>query len=224
MSEVSVLHRRLYGTGQAAHLLHLPAQTVRRWLDGYDRGAQHYEPVVRDSSTGEDVVTWGEFVELGLLREYRSRRVSLQKLRVVVQGLKAELGVPYPLAHVQPYVSGLDLVMRLQKTEGVPQELWMVMTRGGQLELTPMAQAFYEKVDFDADIAAGLSPEGRGSAVVISPEHGFGMPTVRGRNVRTEVLSELWMAGEPMTFIAQSHGLTVDEVEAALRYEGRSAA
>ncbi len=224
MAEVSVLHRQLYGTSQAAGLLHLPVATVRRWLDGYDRGLLHYEPVVREATTGNDVVTWGEFVELGFLREYRRHRVSLQKLRVVVQALKVELGVPYPLAHVQPYVSGRDLVMQVQEAEGLPQQLWLVVTRGGQLELTPAAQAFYEKVEFVAETAVRLSPDGRGSAVIISPEHGFGMPTIRGRNVRTEVLSELFQAGESMDFIAHSHGLAVSEVEAALRFEGRTVA
>ena len=41
-----------------------------------------YAPVIRPEPTGDDLVTWGEFVELGYLREYRRKGVPLQRLRL----------------------------------------------------------------------------------------------------------------------------------------------
>jgi hypothetical protein len=53
-------------------VLGLHGGTAKRWIDGYDTGGKHYDPVVREQTTCEDAVTWGEFVETRLLSEYRS--------------------------------------------------------------------------------------------------------------------------------------------------------
>lgn len=221
MAKITVLDRELYGVAQAADLLGLEPVKVRRWLDGYDRKGVHYDPVVRLETTGRDTVTWGEFVELGYLREYRKRKVSLQRLRNVVDHLRDEMGVPYPLAHYRPYTAGRDLVMRVQEETKLPQDLWMVVPRNGQLELAPMANEFYKKVEFVEDIAGLLRVDGEDSDVVIDPRRGFGMPTIRDRGIRTEVLYELFRAGDTMDDIAEGYELTPRRVEDALRFESK---
>ncbi len=218
---VTVLQRPMYGVGQAAGLLELPTDTVRRWLDGYERQGVHYAPVVRVEPTGEDIVTWGEFVELGYLREYRRKKVPLQQLRVVIDRLRDAYGVPYPLAHVKPYVAGRALVLQVQEEAGLPEALQMVTIVGDQLLLAEPAQMFYDKVEFAEEIAVALRPMGKKSSVELSPERAFGMPAVVGRNVRTEVLYELWQAGEPVDDIAEGYDLEPVQVEDALRYESR---
>ena len=53
--------------------------------------------------------------------------------------------------------------------------------------------------------------------IVIDPEIRFGRPTVKG--APTDVLVERWRAGDRCIELAEDYGLTVDEVEEALRYE-----
>lgn len=101
---VSVLGRPLYSVSEAARLLEIPSQKLRRWLDGFTVRGQFYPPVIRPEQTGSDDVTWAELVEAGFLRDYRVRRVSLQKLRPVVDEMRRAFGVPYPLAHFKPLV------------------------------------------------------------------------------------------------------------------------
>ena len=72
---VSILERPVYGVTEAAGLLGLRADRTRAWLDGYERRGVRYPPVVRSDATGDDIVTWGEFVELGYLREYRRKGI-----------------------------------------------------------------------------------------------------------------------------------------------------
>ena len=45
--------------------------TLHYWLEGGTRRGRTYAPVVREQPTGSRAVTWAEFVEAGLLREYR---------------------------------------------------------------------------------------------------------------------------------------------------------
>ncbi|MFB9743245.1 hypothetical protein ACFFOU_19225 [Pseudonocardia sulfidoxydans] len=66
MEETSaeLLNRPVYGMSQAARLLGLRTDGLRRWIDGYERRGKAYAPVIRERSTGVDTVTWGEFVEV----------------------------------------------------------------------------------------------------------------------------------------------------------------
>lgn len=213
-----LLERPLYSMSEAARLLALPPGTVRRWVDGYDRRGVSYPPVIRTERTGNDEVTWGEFVETGYLREYRRKKVSLQYIRPVVDGLRREYGTPYPLAHFRPFVSeNRRLVLALQEDAHVPRQLHMVEYRSGQLLLAPEAEAFLDKIEFDGDLAHRMHPGGSASPVVIDPRRSFGVPTIRG--IRTEILTELFLAGETIQDIASWHDLSEEEVQAAIRWE-----
>lgn len=224
---VALLERPVYGMSQAARLLSLRTDSLRRWVDGYERAGVTYAPVIREERTGADAVTWGEFVEAGYLREYRARRVSLQYLRPVIALLRKELGVRYPLATLKPYTSGRQLALEVQRAVGLDPSLNIVILgRDGSLQLADPAQAFVEKVDFarqgDRD-AERLYPLGRGVPVVLDPEHGFGEPTLPV-GVRTEVIAELVAAGEERTRVAAMYGASVGDVDAAVAYERRSGA
>src|SRR5262249_36101261 len=129
VSAVSVLERRVYVMSDVDLFLGLPSGTARRWIDGYSRGGRTYGPVIREDSSGDEIVTWGEFVETRLLAGYRARGVSLQRLRPAVQLLRREFGTPYPLATAQPYldVAGRELIMRVQDQTGIERPLWLVV-------------------------------------------------------------------------------------------------
>ncbi|MGH8909799.1 MAG: hypothetical protein ACRD0K_25725 [Egibacteraceae bacterium] len=95
-------------------------------------------PVIRPEPTGSNTVTWGKYVEVGYLREYRQRKVSLQHLRPVIDRLREAFGVPYPLAHFKPFVGpGRRLVLEIEQEIGLSADLRMVVDAGsGQLLLT----------------------------------------------------------------------------------------
>jgi len=223
---VSVLNRELYSMGEAARLLSVKPARLRGWIDGYTRGDISYDPVIRPERTGNELVTWGEFVEAGYLREYRVRGISLQKMRVVVHRLRERFGVPYPLAHARPYVLGKEAVLEVQEELDLDRNRVMVRVRDGQLVLAPRAQDFYEKIEFaagggadDGDEAVRLFPDRAARQVVLDPLRGFGTPVVR--STRTANLYELWSAGETIAEIAEAYELPEDDVEAAVRFESR---
>lgn len=218
---VALLDRELYTVGEAARLLRVPKRTLMNWLDGNTMRGIHYPPVIRADGSGGDLLTWGEFVEAAFLTEYRRvRDVPLQHLRPVIDDLRERYGVPYPLAHYRPLVIDRELVIGLldeadEPSTGPPK----VVHRTGQLLLGNAFDAFLDKVEFDDNVARRLHPEGKESPVMIDPEVAFGIPVVRA--VRTEVIHELFDAGESVDFIAETYELTKPAVEAAIRFETR---
>ena len=215
----SLLDRPVYGIGEAAALLGLRLDRTRAWLDGYVRRGTSYPPVVREERKGDEVVTWGEFVELGYLREYRRCGVPLQRLRPVIHELRREYQTPYPLATVQPFVMGKELVLEIQERNGLPSAIAIVIRSGQQLMLADGASRFYRKVEFDpvGFGAQRVFPAGPTSPVVIDPLVRFGNPNVNG--VVTERLWELFDAGEPVSQIADGYDLDYSLVQAAIAYE-----
>lgn len=218
---VSTLERPLYGFPQVDDLLGLAAGTARRWIDGYTRDKREYAPVVRAEHTGDEAVTWGEFIEVGLLAQYRDLNVPLQRLRPVVQLLREELGVPYPLAHARPWVNQRDLVVRAQELVGIDAELRFVVPRTGQIVLADRADAFFQRVRWAEDEAVSFAIEAD-SSVLVDPLRSFGSPSVGG--IRTDVLAELVEAGETVGRVARVYNLARELVDQAVDYERRRAA
>lgn len=228
---VTVLPREMYSISEAAHLLStheapLHSQTLKRWLEGERRKGTGYPPVLRREPTGSDAVTWAEFVEAGLLKQYRARKVPLQRLRPLIDAMREEFGVEYPLAHFRPLIdpASRQVVLELQEELGLDSKLLLVVRRGGSMQpmFSQPVQNFLERVEFDADaVAQRVRPLGKDSAVTIDPARSFGIPTVRG--IRTEILLEQFQVGEPIDRIADDFDLDPADVEEALRWELRAA-
>lgn len=224
MAKVSSLDRRMYSVLEAARLLDLPPATLRWWLEGTRRGAKDYAPVIRPQRTGSDAVTWGEFVEAGLLREYRRKKVSLQKMRPFIVEIRERLGLPYPLAHVRPDIDPktAKLIYDLQHETTLPPALYLIDFEHGQTQLAAPIVQFLDHVEFaDAGPAVRYWPAGKRSPVAIDPQVAFGMPQIRG--VRTESIAESVEAGESDDEAAKAWGIEPVEVRAALAWEHRAA-
>lgn len=215
---VSLLDRAIYSHADVDRLVGLPSGTARRWLEGYSRGGKAYAPVLREHALEDDVVTWGEMVEARLLAEFRSRDVSVQRMRPAIEQLREEFG-RYPLAQARPFleVEGRELVRVVQDRVGLDRSLQLVVVRNGQSMMTAATERFRDAVDYEHDEAARLRPSARTPLVVMDPARSFGQPAIR--NVRTETLAEEYRAGTTREDIAELFDLTLRQVDEAIRFE-----
>jgi uncharacterized protein (DUF433 family) len=212
-----LLDRPVYVMHQVDHLLSLPSGTARRWIDGYERSHKHYKPVIREETTGDETVTWGEFVEAKLLAAYRDKGVPMLHMRPAVERMREWLQVKYPLAHVRPFAAGKELMYQIQDEIGLDKPLRIVVARSNQYVLTSASSSFMDTVESDNDLIVRVRPLGHHSPVVIDPLRQFGSPVVR--SVPTEVIAEQFRSGDPASMIGELYELSTEYVEAALRYE-----
>jgi uncharacterized protein (DUF433 family) len=208
----------MFTEAEAARLLRVPQNTLNYWLEGGKYRGRQYRPVIREQPRGSRAtVTWAEFVEAGLLREYR-RHVPMAELRGFIDQMRREFGVPYPLAHERPFVSGKELLSRAQDAAELDAALCLVAIVRGQYVLTPAADSFYKRVTWEGDTAAAWRPhDDPQSPVLMRPGLRSGRPSVRG--ISTEILWEHDLAGEAVGDIADDFDLTEDDVRWALAYE-----
>ena len=222
---VNLLERPVYGFSQVDRILGLKSGTASRWIDGYQRAGKTYEPVVRTVRTGDDIVTWGEFVETRLLSEYRNAGVPMIRMRPAIDRLREELDTPYPLASARTWlaVDGRDLLRRVQDQVELDRKLALVIVRTGQqvIDWSREADEFRQSAEWDGEgpnaQVRSLRPEPGIREVVVNPVRSFGEPVVRG--VRTDIIAELVRAGDPPDMIAELYELPRSTVDAAVRYE-----
>jgi uncharacterized protein (DUF433 family)/transposase len=227
---VIYLERPVYSFAQVDDLLDLSAGTARRWIDGYERKGKNYQPIVREASTGDDVATWGEFVETKLLAAYRDAGLPMLRMRPVVEGLRQRFQVRYPLATIRPYLDeDLGAVYEVQQEVKLEESMRLVVqAASGQYVLAPDVRRFRKLAVFEdldqvgSQVVARFHPLGLDRQVVIDPVRRFGSPVVR--STPTDVLAELVRAGEPVEWVAEQYSLTLDQVLDALEYERQHAA
>jgi uncharacterized protein (DUF433 family) len=224
MTTTAILDREMYTEARAARLLDVPAGTLHYWLEGGRQGGKTYKPVIRTEPKGSRYVTWAEFVEAGLLRQYRrDHNVPMWELRGFIDSLRRRLGVPYPLAHAAPFVaSGRRLVWEAQDEVGLDGDLALVAEVGDQYVLSAAAADFFARVTWGDEVATRWRPDERSkSPVVIDPDVRFGDPTVDG--ISTAILWELAEGGEAEEDLAILYGLTLQQIRFALAYEATQA-
>ena len=182
--------------------------------------ARTIPPVVRPEPLGIETVTWGEFIELGYLREYRLANVSLQRLRPAIDKLRSEFDTPYPLALIRPLVFDRELVLRVQEELALTSSLAFVVRSGQTIAVADNANRFFKKIEFNPGEngeAIRVRPAGATSPVTTDPEISFGEPTVEG--VATSRLWELFDAGESVEGLADGYELAVPTIGAGIAYE-----
>jgi uncharacterized protein (DUF433 family) len=225
-----LLDVELYALSEAARLLQLTTITLKRWLEGGNVSGTFYAPVIREQPTGSDVVTWGEFLEAGMLAEYRKKRkIALQRIRPFVDDLRRlDSGTKYPLAEFQPDIDTAkrELVLRAQQDAGL-LETEVFLRRvghrshpgGWQVQWAEPVRVFIDKVDFDVGIPQRLYPMGKEKPVAIDPNVVFGIPQVHG--IRTEIIRETYADLGNEEEVAKDWGIEADDVRAALQWEMR---
>jgi uncharacterized protein (DUF433 family) len=218
MATLTLLEREMFAEADAARLLRVPQGTLHYWLEGGEQRGRTYKPVIRVDPTGSRTVTWAEFVEAGLLRGYRNHRVPMAELRSFIDRLRSEMGVPYPLAHHRPFVSGRNLVYQAQVDSKLGSDFCLVAVANDQLVLTTPSQEFVDRVSWQDDIAVGWRPhDDPNSPILMTPDVRFGQPSIGG--ISTDVIWEHEQAGEATDEIAEAFDLSLDNVRWALAYE-----
>jgi uncharacterized protein (DUF433 family) len=109
-------------------------------------------------------------------------------------------------------------LLEVQRDARLDPDLCLVAVANDQLLLTPVAEAFVQRVEWAEDIAVSWRPhDDPQSPVRMAPDLRFGRPAIKG--ISTEALWEHVESGEDLADVAEAFDLDIDEVRWALAYE-----
>jgi uncharacterized protein (DUF433 family) len=224
-----MLDREVYIYAEVDRLIGLHGGTARRWINGYERGGKVYEPILRVVPCDTSWVTWGEFVEVRMLAEFRDReKVRTSRLRAAVDLLRRMYGIAYPLAHLRPYLDVHERDVTISGDDVGPSDEEIdeaIVVRTGQ-HLLSDARWLADVAVFDHDddgeqVFTQLPADREFPGIVINPARLSGQPTFIGSRVSPVTIAAMANGGMRHEDIAADYGLSLQQVQQAIDYTGK---
>lgn len=208
--------RPMYSVSRAAHLSGLRPYNIRRWLYGIDQQSQKMRPVFPDADRDKPNISFLQLVELVIAKHFRSKRISLERIRRAHSFAKSAFDTDYPFAHLKLKTFGVNILVEFQEQEPGPNLL--SLDPGGQWVLPGVVAEEIGKVEFLNDLAVRWYPLGMTVPLVIDPRMAAGQPTIPNRGITAASVFKRWEAGQSIKFIADDFVLEPLTVENLVRY------
>lgn len=206
----------IYTAPDAARILDLPVQKVRRWLKEY------WNKRFNDNEEG-DAYSWGNGIErafgfLTLMEFYvfyrlKERGVRTQKILSAHERLRKRLNTNFPFASVKILTDGGRILFS-------PEEGYLVDADSSfQYNLKEVIEPFCEKIEFNqGHLAQKFYPMGKKGGIVIDPHHQFGQPVIEGTNILPRTLWSYYVGGEKPATIAALFDISLKSVKDAVAF------
>jgi uncharacterized protein (DUF433 family) len=220
----------IYTLDEAAFILGLSRSTLKAWTFGSQwqeatGRARTYVPLIIPPERADRLMlSFTNLIEAHVLYAIRRvHQIKMKLLRGTLAQLRYEFETKHPLADVDLYTSGKNILVKY--------ETYVNMSAGKQTEMEQVIDIYVKRVERDESkiarfypftgepIVAGPAVIEQPKIVSVDPFVSFGRPVVSGTNIRTEMLSERWIGGDSIDSLAVDYQIDRIIIEAALRYE-----
>lgn len=219
-----------YPVTDAARYLRIPVATLRSWLKGRSyatkTGKQAFAPLLQRPAPDLPQLSFTNLVEAHVLRIIReTHQVKFDKVRKALDYMSQEFDADHPLVMKRFQTDGVDLfVNQVDKLVNV--------SRSGQLAMRETLKHLLTRVEWSTDGIANrffpiieLLPEPDQDKIIsIDPAIRFGKPIITEKGIPTDVLADLYNAGDSIEDIANDYGCTPLQVKTAIQFESQKRA
>ncbi len=218
----------VYSISEALHYLRLPVPTIRSWVIGRQyptqSGAAAFRPLIDIADPADLLLSFrnlGELHVLGSIR--RAHQVRLPAVRQAIDYLRKTFQSDHPLLERQMLTDGKDLFIE-------QYDNLVTITKQGQMAMKHIMAVYLKRIKWDSGgIPIRLFPftrdryEDSPAIISIDPKIRFGKPCISGTRIPTAIIAERHQAGDSIVLLAEDYGRKAEEIEEAVRYEGRIA-
>jgi uncharacterized protein (DUF433 family) len=219
----NLLGRGIYSIPEAAHIIGLSSDRVRRWVNGYRSSTQNkHQPIVSSelpAIEGKVAISFRDLLELHFIKAFIAHGISLQKIRKAAEIASDVLGVEsHPFTE---YKFKTDL-RSIMQTIGER----MLNLNESQYELEGIIkQSLFHGFVYSGKVAGAWRPSEQEKSVILDPKFALGKPIIENTGIRTRAIFSAWKAeGRDQKIVALQFELTVKQVRDAINFENRMAA
>lgn len=223
----------LYTVAEAARVIGVASSTLATWTKGYKR-----QRADRPTVVGEAVVTafpaagqqpsipFVGLAEALVLAAVRRSGVPMQRVRPALAALEREMGIEHALASSRLYADGAEVLFDFGTSERVDPSVveQLVVVRNGQRVFVEVVADYLQRIEYGTDGYATLIHAPGYRDVVCDPHRSFGRPIFSRGGVRVDEVLARFQTGESIDELTGEFGVTVGDVEDALRVASRRAA
>ena len=212
-SEDVLLQQGVYTRTQAAYLAKLRPQTLSAWFDATGTRGPAIRRMMPENA--DELISFVDLIQLFAVRAVRRQPtpVSMPKIRDVVSYAE-QLGVSFPFAReIRVFLFGKDIVLKLPNED--------MIGASGRIKnnylMEPVLLPYLRDITFGAD---GLANEYRPlPGILMTPKKEWGAPMVEGSGYTVQTIVSAAQSEGSIEAAADMCGVTVEQVQQALRYE-----
>jgi uncharacterized protein (DUF433 family) len=218
----------VYSISEAAHYLRLPVATIRSWTMGRQYPTQSgdaaFRPLIDIADPDGLLLSFKNLAELHVLGSIRrAHQVKMPAVRQAIDYLRKVFRSDHPLLAKQMLTDGKDLFIEQYGH-------FVNISQQGQMAMRQIMDVYLRRIKWDR----GGSPvrlfpftrdryEESPHIISIDPKIRFGKPCISGTRIPTAIIVERHQAGDSINLLAEDYGRKAEEIEEAIRYEGRIA-
>jgi uncharacterized protein (DUF433 family)/DNA-binding transcriptional MerR regulator len=223
MNATKLLGQGIYSIPEAAHIVGLQANRVRRWVKGYQssEGYLHQPVVPPELPEIEDKValSFHDLLELHFIKAFISEGVKLPAIRKAAKLAAEILGVEkHPFVRLEFKTDRKDIMQAIDQQ--------MLNLNKSQYEFEGIiTQSLFKGFVYSNKLARAWHPSTSESSVILNPEIALGKPTIENTSIRTRAIFHTWQAeGRNVKLVAGMFSLRPKQVREAVSFEQRMAA
>jgi uncharacterized protein (DUF433 family) len=217
----------LYTAAEAARLTGIPADRIRRWLEGYGHG--------RGDNVGRSGPLWTpqlprigrevglgfrDLMELRFVAGFVTAGIGLQSIRRALVVGREIISDERPFSTKRFRTDGRTIFLQVSKEVGEPTLIDLVSQQYG---LHRIMELNCRDIDFGENVPERWWPMSHRSQVVVDPVRNFGQPIVAQHGVPTRAIADAVAAEGSALKVATLFDLPAKAVRDALAFERRAA-
>ena len=218
-----ILGKGIYTIPDMASILGIPYSKVLRWINTFwnDRFVNDYKQSYSWNIDLTKAVNFHTLIELYTFYELSQAGVQTKEILRAHEILSKEYNTHYPFAN--------KIILKNIRTDG--RKILFEQKDGSihTIDVTKQfklgfIREFFKNLDFDSDsLAIRYWPIGKEKSIVCDPHHQFGQPIIKGTNIQSEVLYSMYLAKEPIHFIASLYEVSQQNVKDAIEFHKKAA-
>jgi uncharacterized protein (DUF433 family) len=207
----------IYTVPEIARILRVPYSRVNTWLNKYWNGdlGTHYQQQYSWDVESSRAVGFHTLVEFYVMMHFSEAGVKPSHVLKAHKELSKKFHTKFPFAQ-KDVIEGLGTDGKRVYFNHNNDIISLDGTK--QLNLRFIIE-FFKNLEFDSDyLASRLWPLGKDKAVICDPHHKFGQPVIEGTNIQTEAVYKMYLAKEPIRFIAGLYEIPLQKVKDAISF------
>ncbi len=212
----------VFTTQEIAQILRVPYYKVSKWITQYWDGelGKCYEQQYSWSVGNTRAVGFHTLIEFYVMMQFAEAGVKIRKVLNAHKELSVKYQTNFPFAKKEVLdnisTDGLKIYLKINGD---------TITLDGSKQLNlDFIKVFFKNLDFDNDmLASRFWPMGKEHKVVCDPHRKFGQPVLDGTSIQSEAIYRMYLAKEPISFIASIYEIPLKSVKDAIAFHKNAA-
>lgn len=212
----------IFTTQEIAQILRVPYYKVNRWITKYWDGelGKVYEQQYSWSVGNNRAVGFHTLIEFYVMMQFTEAGVPTKAILKAHQEMGEHFKTNFPFAKKEVLDNiSTDGLRVFFKIDGVH-----ITLDGSKQFNLDVIKMFFKNLDFDNEmLASRFWPLGKEHLIVCDPHRKFGQPVLDGTSIQSEAIYRMYLADEPIVFIAAIYEVTESAVNDAILFHQKAA-